>query len=237
MSNSYRSALFRLISSLAFVTLSLGQQFPAVPFARENSTCVSENQQLYDTFGDTATVKVQPNCDVAINALCSLAPLKDPPMVYATYTAIGPNNTADDPDACQAYLVGLGRSNLLEYNYDTCVQGFQNITIDCMLVGYGNRARRRRQAGVRGVLIEFPPLPANGSKPGDAGFVAPRNVSIHPNPLLDPGFLVGPPGYFGDVSAIITGGLDIPVAPIVIPIAPESESNNTSGKDGEDPRD
>lgn len=220
MCNLYRSTLFRLVFSLEFVTLGLGQAFPAVPFVRGNSTCVSENAQLYDTFGKTASVKVQPNCDIAINALCSLAPLKDPPMVYATYTAIGPNNSADDPEACQAHLVGLGRSNLLEFDYASCVQGFQNITIDCMLLNYGRGAKKGLQAGVRGVLIEFPPLPANGSKAGEKGFVAPKNVSIHPNPILDPGFLVGPPGYFGNVSAIIVGGLDVPVAPIVVKIPP-----------------
>ncbi|KAI4281559.1 MAG: hypothetical protein L6R38_003606 [Xanthoria sp. 2 TBL-2021] len=220
MCSSYRSTPFRLIISLAFVNLGLSQQFPAIPFLRGNSTCVSESAPLYDTFGKTASVKVQPNCDIAINALCSLAPLKDPPMVYATYTAIGPNNSAADPEACQAHLVGLGKSNLLEFNYATCIQGFQNITIDCMLLNYGKRAKKGMQAGVRGVLIEFPPLPANGSKVGEEGFLPPKNVSIHPNPILDPGFLVGPPGYFGDVSAIIAGGLDVPVAPVVVKIPP-----------------
>ncbi|KAL8853116.1 MAG: hypothetical protein Q9221_001998 [Calogaya cf. arnoldii] len=215
MCNSYRFTPLRLILSLAFVTLGLtqGQDSTVVPIAyrRGNSTCVSADIRLSSAFGETANVKVQPNCDVAIDALCSLNARTDPVTNYDTYTAIGPNNTAADPGACQAHLVGLGRSNSLKYQtYAQCVQGFQNITIDCMLIGTGRDAKRGAQAGVRGVTIVYP---GNTEAPRPKELL--KDPPIYINGLLDAGFLVGPPGYFGAVN---TNEMGVFRPPIPVPI-------------------
>ena len=202
----YRSGPFQFV--LAFAPAVLGQ---VVFYSREESTCVSSNDALFDIFGYTPAVNVQPNCDNAIHAVCSLFSIQ-PQKNYATYTAAAPVST--DPEACQVHLVGFGTSNNLPLNYTSCVEGFQSITIECMLLGVGKYAEETLQAGVRGVYIE---PPQNVPKAGEDGFVTPTDVSITGNGLLSPGFLVGPPGYFGEVRAPIGKVL---VPPVVIPVIP-----------------
>ncbi|KAL8909857.1 MAG: hypothetical protein Q9171_004844 [Xanthocarpia ochracea] len=187
---------------LAFAPAVLGQ---AVFYSREEETCVSSNDTLFNIFGYTPTVNVQPNCDNAIHAVCSLFSIQAPKN-YATYTATAPNS--DDPEACQVHLVGYGLTNNLPINYTSCVEGFQSITIDCMLLNYGKYAIENLQAGVRGVYIEPPQNVSNG-------FLTPTDVTITAPGLLSPGFLVGPPAYFGDVRAPIGR---VSVLPIVIPV-------------------
>ncbi|KAL8898658.1 MAG: hypothetical protein Q9192_001960 [Flavoplaca navasiana] len=221
MHDLYRSIACLLSISLAFTTLSLGQRITTTQYPRDVATCVSADDRLYPYFGDTGFVLVQPNCDVAIDALCAQVPLGIIDLPYASFVATAGTNdtdpTSDDtPDTCQAHLVGLGENNLLKLaDYDTCVRGFQNITIDCMLLDYGEHAKRGMQAGVKGVQIEFPD-PANASLPDD--------VKIRSIGLLDPGFLVGPPGYFGNVSLDeeVAQRLGIQAAPFVVPLRLET---------------
>ncbi|KAL8925647.1 MAG: hypothetical protein Q9172_002151 [Xanthocarpia lactea] len=200
----YRSTPFQFV--LAFAPAVLGQ---VLIYSREEATCVSSNNTVFDIFGYTPTVNVQPNCDNAINAVCSLFSIQAETN-YATYTATAPNS--NDPEACQVHLVGYGNANNLPTNYTSCVEGFQSITINCMLLGYGKYAEEKLQAGVRGVYIE---PPQNVPKAGEEGFVTPTNVTITAPGLLSPGFLVGPPGYFGEVRARIGR---VSVLPVVIPV-------------------
>ena len=226
MYNLYRSIACLLGVSLAFTTLSLGQRITTTRYPRDVATCVNGDDRLFPFFGYADFVLVQPNCDVAIDALCAQVPLGVIDTPYATFVATAGTNdtdpTSDDtPDPCQAHLVGLGENNLLKLaDYDTCVQGFQNITIDCMLLNYGAHAIKGMQAGVKGVQIEFPD-PANASLPDD--------IKIRSIGLLDPGFLVGPPGYFGNVSLDVelAERLGIPAAPIDIPLRLEPAPGQT----------
>ncbi|KAL8978163.1 MAG: hypothetical protein Q9205_006191 [Flavoplaca limonia] len=89
-----------------------------------------------------------------------------------------------------------------------------------MLLNYGEHAKKGMQAGVKGVQIEFPD-PANASLPDD--------VKIRSIGLLDPGFLVGPPGYFGNVSLDeeVAQRLGIPAAPFVVPLRLEPAPGQT----------
>lgn len=205
MLHSHRFTTFGLIFSLASLALSQRYTF----YSRTNSTCVKDDTLiLLDSFHETyGIIKVQPNCDDAINAVCSQA-LIAPPQNKATYTATAPNPS--DPEACQVHLVGLGTANKLPTTYETCVEGFQSITIDCMLLGYGRSAEKGVQAGVRGVYVSSE-LPAVSGP----GYLTAKNISITADSLQGPGFLVGPPGYFGDVSVLNDGK---PTLPIVIPL-------------------
>ncbi|KAL9001446.1 MAG: hypothetical protein Q9169_000021 [Polycauliona sp. 2 TL-2023] len=226
MGKSYRSVPFQLIVSLAFATLSLGQANPsteATIYSRDIATCAANDTKISNTFGETEYVLVQPNCDAAIDAVCRGAPLLMANISYATYTATASSrqtrpDSDDDPEPCQVHLVGLGTSNLLRLTYATCVAGFQNITVNCMLLNYGAYAKRGAQAGVKGVQISYPSPPQGAPEPGDEGFKAPTDVFIRSLGLLDPGFLVGPPGYFGNVSLPLEYAEPLKVSPQPIEI-------------------
>ena len=225
MYNLYRSIACLLSISLALTTLSLGQRNSIVQYPRDFATCVSADELLYPYFGSTDFVLVQPNCDIAIDAICAQVPLGVINTPYASYVATaGTNDTDpgsdDTPDPCQAHLVGLGQYNLLKLvDYDTCVKGFQNITIDCMLLDYGVHAKRGMQAGVKGVQITYPE-PAYASR---------ADMEIRSIGLLDPGFLVGPPGYFGNVNldVEVARRLGIPAAPISVPLRLQTADGQT----------
>ncbi|KAL8788576.1 MAG: hypothetical protein Q9213_001649 [Squamulea squamosa] len=165
----YRSTPIQLV--LFLISAAFSQ---TIPYSRSEETCLGQDKTLLNIFGKTnrTRVIVQPHCDDAINATCSSF-LTEPRQTYASYVATAPNNT--DPGACQTHLVGFGSANNIGLNYTSCVQGFQSITIDCMLLGVGKYAQRTRQAGVRGVYITTPA--AGLPKPGEEGF-SPKNVSI-----------------------------------------------------------
>ncbi|KAL8670880.1 MAG: hypothetical protein Q9168_004611 [Polycauliona sp. 1 TL-2023] len=234
MRRSFPSIPLRLIVTLAFATLILGQT-NMTSYSDSNSNpvtgCVKTDAQMSNTFGSTATVKVQPNCDAAIDAVCGQVPLGfvNKPA-YATYKATAGSNdihpgTKDAPEACEVHLVGVGSADLLRLSYTTCVQGFQNITVNCMLLNYGAQAQKGKQAGVRGVTIAYPPAPnATSPQPGSSDYVPPTDVAIGKIPLLAPGFLAGPPGYFGDVNleASLAKALNVQAAPIVVPLKPNA---------------
>ena len=126
---------------------------------------------------DTATCRFDPNF---------------PPSALGHPAAVTvPQGSADG--ACQAHFIPivLGWESWDRLTYDDCVAHFQSITINCMLIAEGRSAKEGFQAGVRNIL---------NITAGEDGLA--RNSKFKALDGIGPGYTVGPPGYFGNVSAV-----------------------------------
>lgn len=152
-------------------------------YPSDKATCVNNSAQLND-------VKVQPYCDNAISTICGTVvetmAASRPLSNYRAHGIPPPFGRG----TCEVNILFLEPFPSFPFDYATCVEGFQSITIDCMLIGYGKHAGKGHQSGVRGVLYN-----ANGFD----------NSSTNPMfSALDrtgPGYIVGPPESYGIIFA------------------------------------
>ncbi|KAL8944517.1 MAG: hypothetical protein Q9216_000427 [Gyalolechia sp. 2 TL-2023] len=147
-------------------------------------TCVNNSAELND-------VTVQPYCDNAISTVCgtvaeALARSSD----LSNYRATGIPPPLGR-GSCEVYILFSESQPAFDFNYSICVEAFQSITIDCMLIGYGRHAGKGHQSGVRGVLYN--------SEGTDNSSTNPVFAALEPT---NPGYIVGPPGSYGLISAV-----------------------------------
>lgn len=152
-------------------------------YPSDKATCVNNSAELND-------VRVQPYCDNAIATVCGTvieAIAASSPL--SNYRANGvPPPTGRG--SCEVNILFLEPFPKFPFDYDTCVEGFQSITIDCMLIGYGKHAGKGHQSGVRGVLYN-----ANGY---DNSSTNPIFAALE---ATSPGYIVGPPDSYGLIYA------------------------------------
>ena len=155
------------------------------PYTSDYATCVNSSANL-----DYVTVK--PYCDRAISTVCSTAvSAMDASKNVSNYKAVGgPPNWVG---GCEVQLLFLEPRPAFLFDYDICVQGFQSITIDCMLIGYGKHAGKKpgHQSGVRGVVYNM--------RGNDSSATNPQFSALD---AANPGYLVGPPYAYGNISAL-----------------------------------
>lgn len=125
------------------------------------------------------------------------------------------NDTGAVVRTCEAHIFVNGVNISADFTYDTCVQDFQSITETCMLLDpKGKYAESGKQAGVMRALyseggtngpiytteivggnetevLSYPP----GAQPAGTGTAPNWMLAMQDNP----GYMVGPPGYFGSV--------------------------------------
>ncbi|KAL8938058.1 MAG: hypothetical protein Q9211_003389 [Gyalolechia sp. 1 TL-2023] len=149
-----------------------------------HATCVNSSAQLDD-------VTVKPYCDNAVSTVCNTA-------VEALAGSANLSNfkaTGIPPPrgrgACEVNLLFSEPRPTFRFNYSACVEAFQSITIDCMLIGYGKHAGKGHQSGVRGVLYN-PEGDDNSS----------TNPMFSALDATSPGYIVGPPGSYGEIFAV-----------------------------------
>ncbi|KAL8720844.1 MAG: hypothetical protein Q9225_002361 [Loekoesia sp. 1 TL-2023] len=176
-----RSRLSSLVLLLVATSLPFTHARRAT-YPSDYATCVNASADL-----DPVTVK--PYCDNAISTVCSTAVSAIAASSnLSNYKAVGiPPNFIG---ACEVDLLFFEPRPTFNFTYETCVHGFQSITIDCMLIGYGKHAGDGHQSGVRGVVYD---PQGNESSLSNPVFSALEAAS--------PGFLVGAPLSYGNISA------------------------------------
>ncbi|KAL9000202.1 MAG: hypothetical protein Q9169_001104 [Polycauliona sp. 2 TL-2023] len=150
--------------------------------------CANDKDRMKAFFGDTKNVIVQPYCDNAINDICTyISSNKTNSTERRTYTAISSPSSNDSETvdgACQVYLLVAAKTA-----YETCVERFQQITIECMLTGIGRWADEGSQAGAMNAFVDTDGVFSQG---GELKYWRWGNI----NTTAGPGYLAGPPGYF-----------------------------------------
>lgn len=186
-----------MLSLLLFLPLALSsplhpRQTDRTFFPTSEETCAEDaTGRLRSTNpAPLAPVTVQPLCDNVISTLCTLTtdPSTPLPDRGLKATALAPDT---DAGACEAHLLfAPNTAPPNDWSYDSCIATFQKITIECMLIGTGKHASKGQQAGVLGVMYLATGADSSVENPrfraeGEGG---------------SPGFMVGPLGWFGNVS-------------------------------------
>ncbi|KAL9594360.1 MAG: hypothetical protein Q9219_007074 [cf. Caloplaca sp. 3 TL-2023] len=200
-----------LLASTVLIPLALAfprhlqPRAPQIYLPTDAPTCVASPQGIFtatllNSLGALPSlppVTVQPNCDRAISAICNAAhaAIPQPPSPnfpgLLDYKATGRDDDSNDDGACEAHLLfshGPGSQDLSAFTYDSCVAGFQSITVECMLIGESESAAEGKQAGVRGVAFDFS-VAVNGARRWTGA-------------AYDGGFMVGPKGWAGNIEAV-----------------------------------
>lgn len=101
--------------------------------------------------------------------------------------------------------MAVGRFTTQEaLGHDECVKRFQKITIDCMLVGQGRWAEKGRQAGLMNMMFD----PAAAAKGEECKLGVEARLRHAERWNLEPGFMVGPKGYFEGFCGVEPEGLE-----------------------------
>ncbi|KAL8904472.1 MAG: hypothetical protein Q9207_003236 [Kuettlingeria erythrocarpa] len=143
-------------------------------FPRSPATCANAN-------ADLPYVIVQPLCDTAIEVICNVTvDLNANSSSLDRYRAVGEYGLG----SCEAQIIFPEPRPTFAWDIDTCVKAFQKITINCMLLRRRWSAKEPgQQAGLLGIAFDdqlgFSALDATG-----------------------PGYMVGPPAYYGDIGAV-----------------------------------
>ena len=182
-----------LLLPLALSSPLLPRQQDRISFPTSEETCIEDpTGRLHSTnLAGLPYVTVQPLCDNTISTLCALTTDPSAALPSRGLKATATNSQGTDAGACEAHLLFEASSlRPKDWNYESCIAKFQKITIECMLIGVGKHAFNGQQAGVLGVLY----LPTGK----DSSVANPRWRAA--NDDGSPGFMVGPPGWFGNVS-------------------------------------
>ncbi|KAI4184104.1 MAG: hypothetical protein LQ346_006165 [Caloplaca aetnensis] len=143
-------------------------------FPASPATCANSN-------ADLPYVIVQPLCDSAIAVICNVTVDRyTNSSSLDRYRAVGEVAIG----ACEAQIIFPEPRPTFTWDVNTCVKAFQEITINCMLLRRRWSAKEPgQQAGISGLAFDdqlgFSALDATG-----------------------PGYLVGPPTYYGDIGAV-----------------------------------
>ncbi|KAL8941600.1 MAG: hypothetical protein Q9216_002151 [Gyalolechia sp. 2 TL-2023] len=163
-----------------------------VVYAPYHATC-ADDPSIKNPFGMTSPITVKNDCDTAMSRVCgyAVANFQKNEAVNDIRAAYG-----DGPNKCEATLLFPAPRLAEPITYDVCIGVFQSITVGCMLVQPGSVGTPGQQAGL--VHVEYT---ANG---GAWNTTYPRmKASNFGN--YNPGYMVGPPKYFGNYSY----GIDI----------------------------
>ncbi|KAL8906508.1 MAG: hypothetical protein Q9207_001994 [Kuettlingeria erythrocarpa] len=163
-------------------------------------TVCSDNAAIKEPFGPTDTITVQPDCDSAINIVCT----------YATndYTSNRQMNNvkarAGEANPCEVTIMFSAPKMAQPFDFAQCVSEFQAITTRCSLIGASTAkwAAAAQQAGVKNVIYTADGLGVNSTYPR----MKASNVYNHL-----PGYMVGPPDYFGktDEGRTLSFAMDV----------------------------
>ncbi|KAL8658568.1 MAG: hypothetical protein Q9226_000902 [Calogaya cf. arnoldii] len=176
-----------LLTHTFFILLPIVLALRRTEYLTKYPRCANDKDLVKAFFGETNNVIVQPYCDNAINDICTHISSTNTTN-SATYTATSsPFNNGTD--GCQTYLFVASK-----IPYETCVERFHQITIDCMLVGIGKWAESGSQAGVMNAFVDTEGVFWNG---GELEYWRWGNL----NTSAGPGYLAGPPGYFKAIGA------------------------------------
>lgn len=103
------------------------------------------------------------------------------------------DSMAKTVNTCEAHIRFTQNFLTDELTYDSCINAFQSITVECMKIGSGKYAKEGRQAGVLNMIYD-----PNGA-PGCSGNPIMKSSNSY---NLEPGYTVGPPGFFGDICGV-----------------------------------
>lgn len=155
-------------------------------YAPNHATCVADDS-LKTPFRGTGPITVRPDCDGAISRVCT--------VVAAQYAKGNQMNNirakSDGNGSCEATILFSQPKLADPVDYDQCVSVFQWITVGCMLPQRGSSGTPGAQGGVVNVEYTAEGGPDNTTYPL-------MKASDHFN--YGPGYMVGPPGYFGGYS-------------------------------------
>ncbi|KAL8997225.1 MAG: hypothetical protein Q9188_006379 [Gyalolechia gomerana] len=157
-------------------------------YAPYDATCAADGY-ISNPFGRTSPVTVRPDCDAAISVVCTRA-VAD----YQKGREFDMRNiraSFGDTNKCEATMMFSTPKLDKPIDYQSCVGVFQMITVGCMLVQEGSSGSPGQQAGV--VNVEY------SAQGGDWNTTYPM-MKASERFSNDPGFMVGPPGYFGNRS-------------------------------------
>lgn len=155
-------------------------------------TCAN-TKLLTDEFGKTPLVKVQSDCDIAIDKACKAvnAMLDNGHELFRVKSVEA---------SCQVDILFSQKtvSELTKYDGSSCVSDLQSISVDCMLIGTGKYAEEGMQAGVSNLLYDTRASTRDPPE-GQTG-----NVNITPGQRFfantkcgdGPAYMVGPTEYF-----------------------------------------
>ncbi|KAL8716597.1 MAG: hypothetical protein Q9225_006087 [Loekoesia sp. 1 TL-2023] len=154
-------------------------------FAPDWPTCA--DHPAFEPFGKTSAIAVRPDCDTAIDVVCKIAvaDYSKGRRMRNLKASFGTNNS------CETHILFSQPKLADPLDYDGCVKSFQSITTQCMLLGDAKYASPGQQAGVVNVIY---------TQDGGAGYSTYPMMKASNLYNLKPGYMVGPPDYFGGES-------------------------------------
>ncbi|CAO1597587.1 MAG: hypothetical protein LQ349_008648 [Xanthoria aureola] len=184
---------FSLRTVILFTAIALSNASPLQPVARQDAiealglgfqfndrTCGGDDRLSKSAHQPNSTdLNVQPDCDNVINAICNIVDtLRGEEKAQGAWYTEG---------NCEGHILvpAINRGTLF---YQTCVAGFQDITINCML-----DAEPSQRHGVANVDYIAAGAPSPGEPPSPERWAPQLNPKGYP-----PGYLMGPAGIFGN---------------------------------------
>ncbi|KAL9597674.1 MAG: hypothetical protein Q9219_005001 [cf. Caloplaca sp. 3 TL-2023] len=157
-------------------------------FAPDWATCANDDS-VKGPFGSTSALSVRPSCDTVINIVCRVA-VDDYSKGRQMRNLVA---SSDGENPCQASILFSQPKLADTFDYEGCVKDFQKITTACMLLGDDNAkyAANAQQAGV--MNVEY-------TAEGGASNTAYPKMKASDRFNYKPGYMVGPPNYFGGVG-------------------------------------
>ncbi|KAI4095262.1 MAG: hypothetical protein LQ339_007321 [Xanthoria mediterranea] len=185
-----------ILTTFLFAIIGLTNASPLQPVARQEAiealglgfqfndrTCGGEDRLSKSAHQPNSTdLNVQPDCDNVINAICNVVDtLRGEEEAQGAWYIQG---------NCEGHILvpALNPGTLF---YQTCVAGFQDITINCML---------DRQPSQRHGVANVDYIAAGARSPGEPpSSDSPERWAPQLNPKgYPPGYMMGPAGVFGN---------------------------------------
>ncbi|KAL9030833.1 MAG: hypothetical protein Q9196_001087 [Gyalolechia fulgens] len=195
MLSSFRCFSFLVIPMLVWV--AQGRNLPrgdpktyditgGTVYAPNGQTCAAESS-IKNPFGNTDPIAVRPDCDSAIEIVCraTMADYLKARQMQNLRASVGVGNK------CEATILFSQPKLADPFDYASCVTSFQMITIECMLIQRGSDGSPGQQGGV--VNVEYT---ADGGSWNSTYPMMKASDRFNNKP----GYMVGPPAYFGNRS-------------------------------------
>ncbi|CAL8575804.1 hypothetical protein XPA_001708 [Xanthoria parietina] len=185
-----------ILTTCLFAIIGLTNASPLQPVARQeaiealglgfqfNDRTCGGNDRLSNSAHqpDSTDLNVQPDCDNVINVICNIVDtLRGEGKAQGAWYSQG---------NCEGHIL-VPALNPGTLNYPTCVAGFQDITINCML-----DAQPSQRHGVTNVDYIAAGVTSPGEPPSPD---SPERWGPQLNPKgYPPGYMMGPAGIFGN---------------------------------------
>lgn len=160
-------------------------------YAPNWATCAND-ASITSVFPGGSTVTIS-DCDAAIEAICVAADNMYKSQVAGDHK-IPLQSMSKTVNTCEAHISFTQTTLADPLTHDSCVSSFQQISVECMVIGPGKYAAPGKQAGLMNMI--YNPSATGGACSNDPPLKSSNAYNLYP------GYAVAQSGYFGDICGV-----------------------------------